>query len=62
MGKPIVDTIRDNQMDWLETGRLTVHVGDATEADIPSPDFLFLDSAHEAWFASWYFTDLVPRA
>ena len=62
MGKPIVDTIYDNQLDWLETDRLTVHVGDATMADIPSPDFLFLDSAHEAWFASWYFTDLVPRA
>lgn len=61
-GKPTERAIRDNQLPWLDQTRLHVHIGDATQADIPDPDFLFLDSAHEAWFASWYFDSLVPRA
>lgn len=61
-GKPTEKVIRDNQLPWVDQARLHVHVGDATTADIPNPDFLFLDSAHEAWFASWYFRHLVPRA
>ncbi len=61
-GKPAEKAIRDNQLPWLDQTRLHIHIGDATRADIPDPDFLFLDSAHEAWFASWYFQSLVPRA
>lgn len=61
-GKPTDQTIRDNQLPRLDLSRLHVHIGDATLANIPSADFLFLDSAHEAWFASWYFTELVPQA
>jgi len=61
-GKPIEQVIRDNQLPWVDMQRLHIHVGDATKASIPAPDFLFIDSAHEAWFASWYFQQLVPRA
>ena len=61
-GKPTEKAIRDNQLSWLDQTRLHIHIGDATQADIPDPDFLFLDSAHEAWFASWYFQSIVPRA
>ncbi len=61
-GKPIKDVIFDNQHESVDIARLNLHVGDATKKTIPDPDFLFIDSAHEAWFSGWYFLSLVTRA
>ncbi len=61
-GKPAEKVIRNNQLPWLDQTRLHIHIEDATRATIPDPDILFLDSAHESWFASWYFSSLVPRS
>ncbi|HZL59500.1 MAG TPA: class I SAM-dependent methyltransferase [Stellaceae bacterium] len=60
-GKPTEVVIAENLLSRLDRSRLVLHVGDAITADIPDVDFLFIDSAHEAWFAAWYLKNLVPR-
>jgi hypothetical protein len=60
-GRPTIDIIHDSLIEGLDRDRLEITIGDATKVPIPSCDFLFLDSCHEAWFAAWYFDQLVPR-
>jgi len=63
-GSPIEETVRANLHGDLDASRLEFHVGDARKLAPAVPgtiDFLFLDSAHEAWFAEWYEQELFPR-
>ena len=63
-GTPIEAAIRRNLHPELDAQRLELHIGDAQEEAATvggAIDFLFLDSAHEAWFAEWYEEDLLPR-
>lgn len=62
-GIPITGVILSNLAASVDKSRLELVVGDARQAAIPDHEFLFIDSNHEAWFASWYFSQLVgiPR-
>jgi predicted O-methyltransferase YrrM len=61
-GRPTEQIIAANLLPSLDRARLNIHIGDAVVAKIPDADFLFIDSAHESWFAAWYVKKLVPRA
>ena len=41
--------------------RWVLNIGDAKEADIPKPDYLFIDSDHSKEFAEWYIEDLFEK-
>src|SRR5258706_4582274 len=58
-GIPIKDAIFSNLADSVDKSRLELVIGDATKASIPEHDFLFIDSNHEAWFASWFFSKII---
>lgn len=60
-GVAIEDVIRGNILEGLDQKRLELCIGDATLSYIPDPDFLFLDSCHEAWFSAWYVNELVGK-
>lgn len=47
----------------LADGRWRFSAGDVRQAvaDIPEPDYLFIDAAHSARFARWYIADLFPH-
>lgn len=61
-GTPIEQAIRGNLLPDLDQKCLEITIGDAMTATIPSADLLFIDSCHEAYFASWYLSKLVPQA
>jgi hypothetical protein len=42
-------------------GRWRFTQGDVRKADLPDPDYLFIDSDHSAEFARWYTADLLPK-
>ena len=56
------DVICRNLSRFCDSKRLHLYVGDATKAQIPACDFLFLDSCHEAYFSAWYFSHLIERS
>ena len=58
-GKPIDRVITGNLCSLADAERLELIVGNATKAEIPACDFLFMDSCHAAYFAAWYFSHLV---
>ena len=60
-GIAITDVIKQNLDCHIDKSRLKLHIGDATKAVIPECDFLFIDSCHQAYFASWYFSKLVSK-
>lgn len=60
-GRAIEEVIYSNVHPSFEKAHLEIIVGDATKADIPSCDLLFLDSNHEAYFAAWYSHRLLAR-
>lgn len=61
-GKPIEKAIRENLLPGLNQEAFQLTIGDAMAATIPDPDFLFIDSCHESYFASWYLSKLVARS
>lgn len=59
--KPIADVIKGNLCSCADRDRLTLKVGDVRDSDLPPCDFLFIDSNHEAYFASWYLSGPATR-
>ncbi|MBN8555150.1 MAG: class I SAM-dependent methyltransferase [Deltaproteobacteria bacterium] len=62
--KPTDQVIRENQMEGADLSRLNVIIGDAriTTAQLNiKPDFIFLDSCHDDFFAEWYVNFLLPK-
>lgn len=61
VNKPTEQILIDNLLPNLDRERLSIYIGDATEAKIPNSDFALFDSSHEAWFAAWYLLNVAPR-
>jgi predicted O-methyltransferase YrrM len=61
-GRSVESVIRESLLDGVSQELLTIHLGDARQADIAAADVLFIDSSHEDHFAAWLFQTQVPRA
>lgn len=65
-GIPVEQVIRSNLIDLCDGSRYHVNVGDA-RVTVPerlrheSPDFTFIDSCHDDFFAEFYVKELLPR-
>lgn len=60
-GLPLSDVIQKNLSSHADRSRLELRIGDAMAASIPDCDFVFIDSSHEAYFASWYLSNLIHK-
>lgn len=62
-GKPTEAVIRQNALRPPDPERFELVFGDASQtvSAYPDPDVVLIDSCHDAWFAEWYWTSLLPR-
>lgn len=63
-GRPLPEIIRSNQSSASDPKRHLIHIGDAmmtTEEVAETPQFLLIDSCHDAGFAQWYTQKVFPR-
>ena len=60
---PTEDIILGNLMISPNDSEFELIFGDASETvkNYPDPDFVLIDSCHDAWFAEWYVKELLPR-
>ena len=61
-GIPTKEVILGNLIPDADSSRIEVITGDVTSKKLSgTPNFLLLDSCHEAWFAEWYIQELIDR-
>ena len=61
-GIPTKEVILGNLIPEADSSRIEVITGDVTSKKLSgTPNFLLLDSCHEAWFAEWYIQELIDR-